>query len=155
MSLLKIVEPVMVRSVHAMPKYEGSSSIVIFDGTCGFCSRAVLFVLRYDARGELLFAANRSPFGAEVLARHGLLEESNHTIVVVDGARVLLRSDAALFIASHLRSPYSWLVMARFVPRFVRDLAYRMIASIRHRLVGAQDVCELLPPEHQARIIDA
>jgi predicted DCC family thiol-disulfide oxidoreductase YuxK len=41
------------------------------------------------------------------------------------------------------------------VPRFMRDLVYRMVAAIRHRLVSAQDVCELLPPEQQARIIDA
>jgi predicted DCC family thiol-disulfide oxidoreductase YuxK len=137
-----------------MVEHSISSPIVIFDGTCGFCSRAVLFVLRHDARRELLFSANSSPYGSELLKKHGLLDESNRTIVVFHGDRVMLRSDAALFIASHLRPPYSWLAVTRMVPRFVRDAAYRLIASIRHHLASPQDVCELLPPEQLARIIE-
>jgi predicted DCC family thiol-disulfide oxidoreductase YuxK len=115
----------------------------------------VLFVLKHEAQGKLIFAANRSAYGEGLLAKHGLVEESNHTIVVIDGGRALLRSDAALFIAAHLRKPYVWLVFTRFVPRIVRDMVYRMVASVRHLLGGAQDVCALVPPEQQARIINS
>ncbi len=137
-----------------MPDLTPRAPIVIFDGNCGFCSRTVLFILKHESRSELLFTANGSPYGLELLKRHGLVEESKHTIIVLDGARILLRSDAALFMASYLRPPYSWIAVTRIVPRFVRDLGYRLIASVRHLLAGAKDVCELLPPEQLARVID-
>jgi predicted DCC family thiol-disulfide oxidoreductase YuxK len=113
-----------------------------------------LFILKHDSRGELLFTANSSPYGTELLKKHGLIEESNHTIIVTNGEHVMLRSEAVLFIASHLRLPYSWFVFTRVVPRFARDLVYRLIASVRHLLARAKDVCELLPPEQLARIIE-
>jgi predicted DCC family thiol-disulfide oxidoreductase YuxK len=129
-----------------------SPPVVIFDGTCGFCSRVVLFILKNDSRGELVFTSNSSHYGSSLLTQHGLVEESRKTIVVVVGERVLVRSDAVLFIAAHLRQPYAWLVAGRVVPRVLRDLVYRGIAAVRYLLASPKDVCELLPPEQQARI---
>lgn len=137
-----------------MPNDRISSPVVVFDGTCGFCSKVVLFVLKHDCRGELVFTANGSPFGSSLLKRHGLLEESRSTIIVVDGEQILFRSDAVLFIAAHLRQPYACLTVGRVVPRALRDLAYRGIAAIRHLLASPKDVCELLSPDQQARIIE-
>lgn len=127
--------------------------IVIFDGTCGFCSRLVRFVLRYDARGELLFTSNTSRFGARLLSEFKLESLSADTLIVIAQRKALLRSDAAIFISQHLRAPYRYCEYLRFIPRVLRDLGYRVVARIRHHLASSVDVCELLPPEQRVRVI--
>jgi predicted DCC family thiol-disulfide oxidoreductase YuxK len=127
--------------------------VVIFDGSCGFCSRLVVFALTYDARGELVFTSNTSPFGVRLLKQFALEGHSRDTLIVIDGDRAFIRSDAAIYIARHLRAPYRYFVCLKFVPRLVRDFGYRVVAHVRHRLAGSTDVCSLLPPEQQARII--
>jgi predicted DCC family thiol-disulfide oxidoreductase YuxK len=39
------------------------------------------------------------------------------------------------------------------VPRPLRDLVYRIVAAIRHRLAGYSNACEIPPPEIRSRII--
>lgn len=127
--------------------------LVIFDGTCGFCSRLVVFALNHDARGELVFCSNISPYGVRMLHQFKLEQLSRDTLIVIADGKALLRSDAAIYIAQHLRPPYRYFQYARFIPRLVRDTGYRIVAAVRHRLTSSVDVCALLPPEQQVRII--
>ena len=128
--------------------------VVIFDGTCGFCSRIVRFALRHDIRGELLFTSNTSPFGKRLLSDYKLEALSADTLIVIADGRALLRSDAAIYIAAHLRAPYRYGEYLRYIPRIIRDVGYRVIARIRHHLASSVDVCELLPPEQRLRVIE-
>lgn len=134
-----------------MPEQD-AQPIVIFDGVCGMCNRFVSICLRNDARGELLFTPNGSQFGAALCENLRLLPESQHTIIVVIGDQVLLRSDAVVYIARHLKAPYSYLAYIQYVPRFIRDAGYRVIASIRRMIPFSHSACELLPAELQSRI---
>jgi hypothetical protein len=43
--------------------------IVFYDGVCGFCKRAVQFILRRDPNAIFRFAALQSHFAAEILTR--------------------------------------------------------------------------------------
>lgn len=135
-----------------MSPERSAEPIVIFDGVCGFCNAFVRFVLRHDARGELVFTANGSPFGAALSESLQLTDESKHTILVVQGDRVLRRSNAIVFIARHLTFPYSCLTWIRFIPRPIRDIGYRLIAAMRRLIPVNQATCEILPTELQRRI---
>jgi predicted DCC family thiol-disulfide oxidoreductase YuxK len=137
-----------------MPLNEPGHPVVLFDGVCGFCNRFVTLALKNDSSGELLFAPNRSRYGQELCQRLSLAKESERTIIVVIGDRVLLRSDAVIFISKHLKKPYSYLGLIRVFPRFVRDLGYRAVASIRRLVPLNHLACELLPPELQPRILE-
>ncbi len=128
--------------------------VVIFDGTCGFCNRLVVFALKHDARGELIFTSNTTPFGTRLLSEFQLASLSKDTLIVVAEGQALVRSDAAIYIARHLRAPYRYCQYLRVIPRCIRDLGYRIVAGIRHRLASGIDVCALLPPEQQARIVE-
>jgi predicted DCC family thiol-disulfide oxidoreductase YuxK len=129
-----------------------AAPVVIFDGVCGLCNRFVAFALRHDIRGELVFTPNRSEYGGALCERLHLANESYRTIIVAVGDRVLLRSDAVVFIAQHLRPPYACLALIRFVPRPLRDIGYRLVAAIRRMVPGDHLACALLPPELQRRI---
>ena len=135
-----------------MTDHDGDRPIVIFDGSCGFCSSLVTFILRHDKTGELLFSPNSSPYGIDLLNRHKLLQQSAHTIVVVTKDAALTQSDAVALIASNLTFPYSIIRHIRYIPRRIRDLGYRAVAAIRAYLPEASDVCNLLPKEQRTRI---
>jgi predicted DCC family thiol-disulfide oxidoreductase YuxK len=67
--------------------------------------------------------------------------------------RVLLRSAAALRIASYLGGAWTLALAMRLVPRPLRDAAYDLVARHRHRLSGA--TCFVPTPEVRARFLDA
>jgi predicted DCC family thiol-disulfide oxidoreductase YuxK len=135
--------------------------VLLYDGVCGLCNRAVRFVLRRDRRRMFRFAALQSAFAAALLARHQRDPEELSTVVVVlrPGAsdeQLLTRSDAALFIAHQLGG--FWKLFAGFgrvLPRAFRDAVYNLVARWRYRLFGKYDVCPLPRPEDRARFIDA
>jgi predicted DCC family thiol-disulfide oxidoreductase YuxK len=129
-----------------------STPIVIFDGVCGLCNRLVVLCLKNDTRGQLLFTSNRSEFGTHLCRERGVLATSDRSIIVVTETEVLLRSDAIIFIANHLRWPYSCARWISFIPRPIRDLGYRCVAALRRLVPKNHDACELLPLELQARI---
>lgn len=127
--------------------------IVLFDGTCAFCERAVVFIARRDAAGYFRFGASQSPEAEALLARHGLTRDTARSIILIEGDRAYLRSTASLRIAARLRAPWSWLRVGLAVPRPIRDGMYRVVAAVRHRLAGRSNACAVPPPEIRERII--
>jgi predicted DCC family thiol-disulfide oxidoreductase YuxK len=77
------------------------------------------------------------------------------SMIVIDGLRVLNRSDAALAIAARLGAPWRWCRVARIIPRPVRDGIYSLIARNRYRWFGRQTQCMVPTPELQSRFLDA
>lgn len=128
-------------------------AVVLFDGTCAFCERSVVFMARRNPRRTLRFGASQSPRGAALLARHGVTRASARSLILIEGGQLYLRSTATLRIAAHLTLPWS---LARFllvVPRPLRDGAYRMVAAIRHRIAGPANACDVPPIEIRQRMI--
>lgn len=130
--------------------------ILVYDGDCAFCSRAVRFVLKHDHRRRTLrFAARTGNAGGDVRVRHPELAHVDSLVWVEHvGGREWTRihADAVLAVAEYLGGPWRRLGRAaRFIPRPVRDLGYRTIARIRKRIVRGAPVCLVLPPEARAR----
>jgi predicted DCC family thiol-disulfide oxidoreductase YuxK len=128
-------------------------AVVLFDGTCAFCEGSVKFIAKRDPQGYFRFGASQSAAGATLLAQHGLSRESTRSLVLIEDGRVYLRSTASLRIARRLRFPWSLAGALIVVPRPIRDLAYRAVAAMRHRLAGPSNACEIPPPEIRERLI--
>jgi predicted DCC family thiol-disulfide oxidoreductase YuxK len=131
----------------------GSTGIVLFDGTCAFCERAVIFIATRDPSGYFRFGASQSPQAEALLARHGVSRATARSIILIEDGRVSLRSTASLRIAARLAFPWSLLRVFLIVPTPVRDAVYRVISAIRHRIAGRSNACEVPPPEIRARMI--
>jgi predicted DCC family thiol-disulfide oxidoreductase YuxK len=127
--------------------------IVLFDGTCAFCERAVIFIASRDPQGYFRFGASQSPQAAALLAQHGLRRETARSIILLEGGQAYLRSTASLRIAARLTWPWSLARVFLAVPTPLRDGVYRVVAAIRHRLAGRSNACEVPPPEIRARLI--
>ena len=128
-------------------------AIVLFDGTCAFCEGSVKFIARRDPTGYFRFGASQSDSGAKLLAEHGLSREAARSMVLIEDGQVYLRSTASLRIARRLPFPWSLAGALLIVPRPIRDLVYRGVAAVRHRLAGTSNACEIPPPEIRERLI--
>jgi predicted DCC family thiol-disulfide oxidoreductase YuxK len=139
------------------PSRESPSAlpVVLFDGVCNLCNRAVNFLIDRDPKGELRFAALQSRAAADLLRSmgHPVPAPEPDTILFVEGGRVYERSTAALRIARHLAG--GWRLMAVFVliPRPLRDIVYRWFAAHRYAWFGKAAVCRVATPELQARFL--
>jgi predicted DCC family thiol-disulfide oxidoreductase YuxK len=128
-------------------------AIVLFDGTCAFCERAVVFMATRDPSGYFRFGASQSPEAEALLAPYGVSRATARSIILIEDGRVYVRSTASLRIAARLTFPWSLLRVLLIVPAPIRDGVDRVIAAIRHRVAGRSNACEIPPPEIRARMI--
>lgn len=126
---------------------------MLFDGTCAFCERAVVFIATRDPQGYFRFGASQSPAAEALLAPYGLSRETARSIILIEDGQVYLRSTASLRIAARLTWPWSLARVGLHIPVPIRDAAYKVVAAIRHRIAGRSNACEIPPPEIRARLI--
>ena len=126
--------------------------IILFDGTCAFCERSVRFIASRDG-GYFKFGASQNAEGRALLDRFGTTREAARSLILIEGDQIYLRSDAVLRVAQRLNAPWRSAAILLLIPRPIRDLVYRFVASIRHRLAGESNACDIPPPEIRARLI--
>lgn len=132
--------------------------IILFDGVCNLCNASVQWIIRRDTREVFRFAALQSEAGKRRLAQaraDARLAESLSSMVVIDGGRVLTKSDAAIAIATRLGAPWRWAKIGKLMPRFLRDWLYSIVARNRYRLFGRQEACMMPTPALRTRFLDA
>lgn len=133
--------------------------VLLYDGVCGLCNRAVRFVLRHD-RGKLFqFASLQSSFAARALARKRADPTDLNTAYMVvfceEGEVLLERSDAVLYVMEHLGG--IWPSVARIVkllPHSARDWAYGVVARNRYQVFGKYQSCPLPGEADRDRFIE-
>jgi predicted DCC family thiol-disulfide oxidoreductase YuxK len=132
----------------------GAGPIILYDGECGFCSRSIAWILRRDRAGVFRYAALGSEIGRALLEEHGLPSADPNSVILVTADGAYARSDAALEIVRRLRLPWRALGVLRWIPRPLRDAAYRVFARHRYRFFGKADACSLPAPELRKRFLD-
>ncbi len=129
--------------------------ILIFDGECVLCSGTVQFVLAHEADPSMRFSCTQSQAARVLAARHGFsLADLDETFLVIEDGVAHARSEAALRVAAHLKAPWRWLVLARIVPRPLRDWAYSFLARRRYRLFGKMESCFMPSPALRTRFVE-
>ena len=131
--------------------------LVLFDGVCGFCDRAVRWVIERDPGARLHFAPLQGEAAAELRRRHPEIPEDIDTVVFVEadgaGERVHLRSAAIFRVAAEISGPWRRLAWLRWLPRPLADVGYRLFVSHRYRLFGKRDDCAVPLPRERARFV--
>jgi predicted DCC family thiol-disulfide oxidoreductase YuxK len=128
------------------------SSIVLFDGVCNFCNRAVNFIIRHDRAGKFKFAPLQSPIGQEMKIEFGIGDDVD-SIVLIEDRQAFIYSDAALRVARGLGGIWSLGYAFVVVPRPVRDWFYKLFARSRYSLFGKKDVCMVPTPDVRSRFV--
>ena len=134
--------------------------IVLYDGVCGLCNRLVQFLIVRDKNDRLLFAALQSDFAAKVLLRHGIDPKDLDTVQLIENynetnERVFGKSDAVARSLIELGGFWKLLgSISTFIPRFIRDRLYRLVARSRYRIFGKYETCMLPGPEQRSKFLD-
>ncbi len=116
--------------------------MVLFDGDCGFCTRAVGFMTGRTVRADV----SAEPLQRVDLPSLGLaVDKCLETLHVVDESAVFTGSDAIARILRAGRPP--WPLVGRLLTlpgvRQVAGAAYDLLARNRHRLPGGSTTCGL------------
>ena len=127
-------------------------TLMLFDGLCGLCNDAVLWVIKHDHADRFRFAPQQSDLAAAILARHGIDREAtlaSNTVYLVlrpgsQHEQLLTQSDVTVNLLLLLGGRQRvWGNMLRAVPRSARNAAYGLFARNRYRLTGRYEVCPL------------
>jgi len=129
------------------------SAIILFDGVCNFCNSSVNFIIERDKAGYFKFAPLQSEIGEKLLAENGIDKIETDSVVLIEDGAVYTHSTAALRVARKLEGAWRWLYYLNFVPRVLRDAAYKLFAKYRYKLFGKKDECMLPSPEIRARFL--
>ncbi|XP_022955810.1 DCC family protein At1g52590, chloroplastic [Cucurbita moschata] len=118
--------------------------IMLFDGVCNLCNGGVRFVRANDRNRRIRLEALQSEAGKKLLRRSGRAPDDISSVVLVEKDRSYIKSEAVLRIMEHLELPFPQLALfLKFVPLFVRNIAYDNIADNRYTLFGRSESCEI------------
>ena len=108
--------------------------IVVYDADCGVCQASVAWARKRDRKGVLQFVGNDAPELPAGVSR----EETEHTLVVLDGVEKLVRAQGTARI---LRELGGWALAGALLRapglRQMADWAYVRFAENRHRISAA------------------
>lgn len=114
-------------------RVEQAPAIVLYDDQCGYCSGTAERGRRYQRPGALEWLGNSTPRAQDLLRQHGILGKELETLIVLEGDRHYLESDAVVRSAQGLRWPWRVWAGIKFLPKSMRDRAYRKVAADRDR----------------------
>ena len=129
--------------------------IIVYDGFCGLCNRAIRFVIKRDPQKKFRFIAASSPHLSKFITDQECLKSiaSNESIVLFSDGTCHYQSTAALLILKELHTPLRVLYVLYFIPQWFRNGLYSFIATRRYRWFGRYDSCILPDETHLDRFL--
>ena len=144
-------QPYSYRDDAAVPTFDQSRPLFIFDGTCVLCSSGASFVMRHDRSHRVNFAAVRSDLGQALYRHYGV--EWNESYLLIAEGEAYTATAGYLKLARMLGGAWHLLRVAAVVPERWSDRIYALVARNRYRWFGKAEHCALLTPEQRARLL--
>ena len=122
--------------------------ILFYDGSCAFCSFWVGFIARHDRKKKFRFASLSGSTAEEVGISQSLKDADS--VVLLHHGHFLIRSRAGWKLLD-LLWPRLWSIwrMGGWIPLWIADGSYKLIARNRHRFGGSPESCSLHGREDQ------
>jgi predicted DCC family thiol-disulfide oxidoreductase YuxK len=131
---------------ETLAKLSHQHPIIVFDGVCGLCNRAVTWLIKRDGERKFRYLSLQDPRWA-----NGQVDFT--TLVLIDRGNVFTKSDAILQIGRHL-SGMKWIVkLGRVVPRIIRDAIYQIVARHRYQIWGRSPECRIPTDEEKSLFV--
>ncbi|WP_432211502.1 thiol-disulfide oxidoreductase DCC family protein [Acinetobacter variabilis] len=124
-----------------------SHDIILFDAVCVICNGWAKFLIKYDKKIQFKLVSAQSELGIALLKHYQMSTEHYTTMVVIKDGKLYTESTALPKVMQHLGFPFSLMNAGYFIPRFIRDFLYRLVALNRYKLFGKTDSC--LIPSHE------
>lgn len=126
--------------------------VIFFDGVCGMCNSFVNLVKRVDRKEQFYFAPLQGQTAKDLLPPLPK-DPKQWSMIYLDESGVHEQSDASLEVYRRLGGALYVLSLLRYVPRVIRDPAYRVLARNRYALFGRRDQCRMPAQEEERRFL--
>lgn len=137
------------RADPAVPQFDDSQPLIVFDGMCVLCSRGVEWMMRHDRQGTSHLAAIQEPLPRSLYAHYKLDADRFDTFMVLAGGWPYVRWQGMCAAARTMPQPWRGFgYLGRAVPAGLGDLFYDWVQRNRVRWFGARDKC-FVPDEVQ------
>ena len=129
---------------------EMKNPVVLFDGVCNLCVSSVQFIIKHDSKKQFRFASLQSNFGKAIMQEAAVSENNYNSFILLEHGKIFTISTAALKVAKQLSGGWKLLYLFIFIPAFIRDPIYSIIANNRYKWFGKKEACwlpdeELIP----------
>lgn len=119
------------------------ADLILYDGECALCNRSVRFLIEADKRGHFLYA----PLQGETASHLEGAPFPLDTLILIEGfqtksPRIWKYGRGVLRICWRLGGWYRLIGLLSFLPGWLADPLYRLVARNRHTLFrgGAGDL---------------
>lgn len=135
-------------SVDSIPP---TQDLIVFDGTCVFCSGFARFIAAHDRKRRFLFVTAQSAPGRALYGRHSLDADLMETNIVIVSGRPHVRLQAFAAAMGALGWPWAALAPLGWIPKAIADPLYNFVARNRYRF--GRQACPAPSAELKARLI--
>jgi predicted DCC family thiol-disulfide oxidoreductase YuxK len=127
--------------------------VLFYDGVCAMCNGIVKHMLRLDKDRVFHFAPLQGETADLARKLYPAFPVEVETLVYVRRGEVFLRSRAAALAMQEMPYPAKALSWFRFLPAWLTDFFYGIVARTRYRVFGKYDQCPVPPPQERARFL--
>ena len=135
-------------------KAQQHQAVLLYDGLCCLCNRTVYFLVQIDHQAVLHFAALQSNTAKSLLEQVDYSRPLPDGVVLIHNGKIYTESDAALKSLQLIGGIWKLVAILRFIPHFIRNPIYRIVARNRYKWFGKYDSCPLPKPEWKHRFLD-
>jgi predicted DCC family thiol-disulfide oxidoreductase YuxK len=131
-----------------------ASSILFYDGTCGFCHKVIQLSNKYLAKdAAVFFSPLQGATAYEVRMNQSNFPENYDAIVFLDKGNVYIGPKAFYKLAFYFNRTWSFLRYFNYLPDFLSNFAYKIIAENRYCLFGVKESCEIPNTSFKSRFL--
>lgn len=131
---------------EGLQKLITTKKLILYDGDCRFCNRAVRFILDNKPSDTLRFVAHQSDLASQLRKQYQVVDGSESMILISNGGYTS-KSAAAFGILGELQSMWRHFRFLRFIPVAITDFFYDLVANNRYRIKAVE--CELPSSEEK------
>ena len=129
-----------------------NNPVILFDGICNLCNGSVQFILKRDTGKIFYFASLQSDYGRKLLNQFNLPTDNFNSFILYENGKIYTKSTGVIKMFELLKG-WKWIKIFRFVPKFIRDTVYSLIAKNRYKWFGKKEECWVPTPEWEIRFL--
>jgi len=144
--------PYSYRNDPAVPDFDDSRGLFIFDHHCVLCGGGVGFIMKHDHARAIAFTSAQKGLGA-ALAKHYQIDWDESFLFLYKG-RATIKFDGYFAVARAMGGLWHIPRLFRIIPRAILDPLYDLVARNRYKWFGKTDeACSVLTQDQRARLI--
>ncbi len=138
----------------AFPQAAGKP-LMVFDGTCVFCTAGARFAHRFDRRGAIAFAHAQAPLGVALYRHFGWDGRDYETNILIMDGKVYSKWATLGGLGRAMGGAWRLLSIVDAVPEAIGDRLYDLVARNRYRIFGRTETCAVPDARMRARMLDS